>query len=205
MKSISKLILPIGLLSSSILTPCFAGESKGIYFKGSAGITDIRDITASALGVSIPVEVDSESVYEIGFGYDFGNDIRTEIVYDKTSGDISKVNGVASSADIDASTLSASIFKDFSTESKFTPYIGIGLGTTNIDVGTITISGTSFVGSNSNTETLTLTAGTSYDFNESSNLFLEINNRKVGDVSVAGVEYSDITTLGFNAGIRFSF
>ena len=205
MKKLSKVLLPVGIISTSILNPCFADESKGIYFKGSAGITDIRDVTASALGVSIPVVVDSESVYEIGLGYDFGNDIRTEFVYDKTSGDISKVNGVASSANIDASTFSASIFKDFSNESKFTPYIGIGLGTTNVDIGTITISGTSFAGSNNNTETITLTAGTGYQFNETSNLFLEINNRKVSDLSVGGVEYTGITTLGFNAGIRFLF
>ena len=42
-------------------------------------------------------------------------------------------------------------------------------------------------------------------FNETSNLFLEINNRKVSDLSVGGVEYTGITTLGFNAGIRFLF
>ena len=202
MKILSKFLVPVGILSTSIFNPCFADESEGIYFKGSTGITDIRDVTASALGVSVPLVVDSKSVYEIGFGYDFGNDIRTEFVYDRISGSISKINGVASSVDLGASTISASIFKDFSNESKFTPYVGIGIGTTKINTGTLTIAGTSLAGSNNNTRTITLTAGTGYKFNETSNLFLEINNRKVGDLSVGDVQYTDITTLGFNAGIR---
>ena len=205
MKSISKLILPIGILSSSLLTPCLADDTKGVYVKPSVGYSNISDIKASALGVTVTTEVDSGIAYGLNVGYDFGNDIRTEIGYDKVTGDFSKVAGVAVTGDLDASTFSASVFKDFSSDSKFTPYVGAGLGTTNIDVGTITISGTSFAGSNSNSETLTLTLGTNYEFNEGSNLFLEGNYRKVGDVTVSGVQYTDISTLGVNAGIKFSF
>ncbi len=69
----------------------------------------------------------------------------------------------------------------------------------------MTISGTSYAGSNSDTETLTLTLGTNYEFNEGSNLFIEGNYRNVGDVTVSGVKYSDISTLGVNAGIKFTF
>ena len=205
MKIFQKVFLPLGVLSTSFLTPCFADDTKGVYVRPSIGYSDISDVTASALGVSVNTEIDAGVAYGINFGYDFGNDIRTEFGYDKTTGDFSKVNGVASSGSIDASTFSASIFKDFSSDSKFTPYIGAGIGTTNIDVGTITISGTSFAGSNSNTETLTLSLGTNYEFNEGSNLFFEGNYRKVGDVTVSGVQYTGISTLGVNAGIKFTF
>ena len=205
MKSISKLILPVGILGSSLLTPCFAEDAKGVYVKPNVGYSNISDIKASALGVSVTTEVDSGMSYGLSVGYDFGNDIRTEIGYDKVTGDFNKVAGVAATGDIDASTFSASVFKDFSTDSKFTPYVGVGLGTTDIDVGDITISGTTFTGSKSNTETLTLTLGTNYEFNEGSNLFLEGNYRKVGDVTVSGVQYTDISTLGVNTGIKFSF
>ena len=201
----SKVFLPIGILTTSLFTPCFADDSKGIYFKGNAGITDISDITASALGTSVTAEIDSGMSYGMSFGYDFGNDIRTEIGYDKVTGDFSKLNEIEISGDIDASTFSASVFKDFSSDSKFTPYIGAGLGTTNIDVGTLTLAGMEFAGSNSNTETLTLTIGTNYEFDEGSNLFFEGNYRKVGDVTVSGIQYTDISTLGVNAGIKFSF
>ena len=69
----------------------------------------------------------------------------------------------------------------------------------------MTLGGTSFAGSNSNTEIVTLTLGKNYEFNEGSNLFLEGNYRKVGDLTVSGVQYTDISTLGVNAGIKFSF
>ena len=205
MNSISKLILPVGILGSSLLTPCLADDAKGVYVKPSVGYSSISDISASALGVSVTVEADSAIAYGLNVGYDFGNDIRTEIGYDNVTSDFSKVAGVAATGDIDASTFSASVFKDFSSDSKFTPYVGAGLGTTNIDVGTITIGGTVIAGSNSNTETLTLTLGTNYELNEGSNLFLEGNYRKIGDVTVSGVQYTDISTLGINAGIKFSF
>ena len=38
-----------------------------------------------------------------------------------------------------------------------------------------------------------------------SNLFIEGNYRNVGDVTVSGVQYKDISTLGLNAGIKFTF
>lgn len=205
MKSISKLILPIGILGSSLLTPCFADDAKGVYVKPSVGYSNISDIEASVSGVTATVELDSGLTYGLNVGYDFGNDIRTEIGYDKVTGDFTKVAGVAITGDVDVSTFSASVFKDFSNDSNFTPYIGAGLGTTNIDVGTMTLDGTAYAGSNSNTETLTLTLGTNYEFNEGSNVFLEGNYRKVGDVTVSGVEYSDISTLGVSTGIKFSF
>ena len=205
MKNLSKVLLPIGVLSTSFLTPCFADDTEGFYFKPSIGYSDISDVTASVSNVSVTAEIDPGLTYGISFGYDFGNDIRTEIGYDKTTGDFSKIAGTSISGDIDASTFSASVFKDFSGDSKFTPYIGAGFGTTSIDVSTLTISGTSYAGSNSDTETLTLTLGTNYEFNEGSNLFIEGNYRNVGDVTVSGVKYSDISTIGVNAGIKFTF
>ena len=205
MKSISKLILPVGILGSSLLNPCFADDTKGVYLRPSIGYTSISDVTATYLGVAAAAEIDSGFSYGLNVGYDFGNDIRTEIGYDNVNSDFSKLAGVAITGDIDVSTFSASIFKDFSSDSKFTPYVGAGLGTTNIDVGTITVGGTSVAGSNSNTETLTLTLGTNYELNEDSSLFLEGNYRNLGDVTVSDVKYTDISTLGVNAGIKFSF
>ena len=205
MNSIPKLILPIGLLGSSLLTPCSADHAIGLYVKPSIGYSKINDISASVSGNTVTAELDSGISYGFSVGYDFGNDIRTEIGYDKLTSDFSQIAGQAVTGDLDVSTFSASVFKDFSSDSKFTPYLGVGLGTTNIDVGTMTLGGTSFAGSNSNTEIVTLTLGTNYEFNEGSNLFLEGNYRKVGDLTVSGVQYTDISTLGVNAGIKFSF
>jgi len=204
MRSISKVIVPLGIVASSFATPVFA-ESKGFYFKGNVGVTDISDVTATVSSVSATLEIDSGVSYGVGVGYDFGNDFRTEIGYDIITGDISKIAGTSASADIDASTISLSIFKDFSSDSKFTPYVGVGVGSTNVDIGTLSISGTSYAGTDDSATSAALTLGTSYELNDSSAFFVEGNYRKVGDLTITGVEYSDISSLGANAGFKFTF
>ena len=206
MRFISKVIVPLGILASSFVAPSFAEEEKGFYFKGGIGITDVSDVTATVNSSAVSIEIDSGVSFTAGVGYDFGNDVRTEIGYDKTTGDISKIAGSSSSADVDASNFSASVFKDFSGgDSKFTPYVGAGIGSTQIDVGTLTINGTSYTGSDSNATSYGLTLGTDYELNDSSTLFVEGNYKKIGDLTITGVEYTDISPLGVNAGIKVSF
>ena len=202
--NLSKIILPVGILGSSFLTPCFADDAKGFYVKPNIGISSISDVTAT-FGASISVEIDDGTNYGINFGYDFGNDVRTEIGYDVITTEFSRVGGVGMTGDIEASTFSASVFKDFSSDSKFTPYIGAGLGSTNFDVGTINIQGNVFPGAETSSTSLALTLGTNYKLNEGSSLFIEGTYRKFGDITVSGVEYSDLSSLGLGAGIKISF
>ena len=108
MSLFSKAILPLGLIFTSFGSASFAEESKGWYFTAGAGVTDVSDVTATAGSTSVAVEIDSGASFETGIGYDFGNDIRTEITYGQAKGDFEKVAGTAvTSGDVVASTISA--------------------------------------------------------------------------------------------------
>ena len=207
MSPLSKSLIPLGIVASAISgSISFADDSQGFYVTAGAGSTSVSDVTATAAGTSVAVDIGSGFSSELGLGYDFGNDIRTEITWGEAKGDFNSVAGVAvTSGDVKASTIGVNVYKDFSGDSNFTPYIGAGLGTTSIDTSAITINSTSYVGSNADTKTFSLKIGSSYEVNDNTNLFLEGKYASIGDFKVAGVKYTDISTLGIHAGFRFGF
>ena len=206
MSLLSKTIIPASLIASCIGSVSFAEESKGWYFTAGAGLTSISDVTATAASTSVAVEIESGASYEAGFGYNFGNDLRTEITWGQSRGDFEKVAGTAVTAgDVVASTISANVFKDFSSESKFTPYIGAGIGTTDIDTGNITISGTTYTGTNETSTSYSLKFGSKYQMSDQTDVFLEGRLASIGDFTVNNVKYTDISTFGAHLGVNFKF
>ena len=202
MSLISRAIVPVGLLASSLFAPSFA---EGIYAKAGGGFTNFSDVTASVGGYSGELEIDSGFSYGVGLGYDFGNDFRAELGFNQANGELEKIAGVAATADVEVSTLSVSIFKDFSNDSSFTPYVGVGVGTTNIDMDTITVNSNQYVGADDDATSLSLTLGSSFEIGDTASAFVEGTYTNIEDLNITGVEYSDISTLGANVGVKFAF
>ena len=202
MSFISRAIVPVGLIASSLFAPSFA---EGIYAKAGGGFTNFSDVTASVGGYSGELEIDSGFSYGVGLGYDFGNDFRAELGFNQANGELDKIAGVAATADVEVSTLSVSIFKDFSNDSSFTPYVGVGVGSTNIDMDTITVNSNQYVGADDDATSLSLTLGSSFEIGDTASAFVEGTYTNIEDLNITGVEYSDISTLGANVGVKFAF
>ena len=202
MSFISKAIVPAGLMASSLFAPSFA---EGIYAKAGAGVTQFSDVTATVGSYSGELEFDSGMSYGVGLGYDFGNDFRAELGFNQANGELEKIAGVAATADLEVSTLSVSIFKDFSNDSNFTPYVGVGVGTTNIDIDTITLNSTAYAGADDDATSLSLTLGSSIEMGDTATLFVEGTYTNVDDLDITGVKYTDISSLGANVGVKFAF
>ena len=202
MSFISKSIVPVGLMASSLFAPSFAED---IYAKAGVGVTQLSDVTATIGSTEYDLEWDSGMNYGAVLGYDFGNDFRAELGFNQANGELEKIAGVAATADVEVSTLSVSIFKDFSNDSNFTPYVGVGVGTTNIDIDTITLNSTAYAGADDDATSLSLTLGSSFEIGDTASAFVEGTYTNIEDLNITGVEYSDISTLGANVGVKFAF
>ena len=103
--------------------PAVAGD-KGIYALGSLGVAQ-TDAEA--------VSFDEELNTELGLGYDFGNDIRVEVTWERDNQDSATVVGYTIDTDTTTDTVLFSVYKDFSNSTKLTPFIGGGIGSTSVN------------------------------------------------------------------------
>ena len=109
---------------------------EGSYVSGHIGLNALDDAMLSVPGL-ISIDMEFDPGFAIGgtLGYDFGDTrLETELAY--RSNDIDKFSGVGGSIDGDGdfSTLSLMIngFYEVENETKFTPYIGGGIGFANV-------------------------------------------------------------------------
>ena len=183
MKFFTKLAAAAAVAAATISAPALA-DDKGIYALSSIGIsqTDI-DI----------VSFDEAFNFEIGLGYDFGNDIRTELTWDKNYLSSATVLGTSIPADASYDSVLVSIYKDFSNESKVTPFIGAGIGSTSVNGA----------GAVDSAFTYGFSVGASYEVSENTDLYAKVQTLYASP-KASGVNW-DSNGISAKAGVRFSF
>ena len=222
MKLFTKLAAVAAVAAATISAPAMADESdKGIYVTVGAGVTMPQDTDSDATisGTKITGEYENSGGFfgEIGLGYNFGNNLRTEFTYANGSVETDKVKVCTTSCDdVDLSgadstveSFLVSLYKDFETKGKFTPFIGAGIGFSEVEnlAATVTISGEKYrnSGSESGLFTYTLAVGTSYEISESTDIYGKLTYLGTEDYSV-GVENIDgMGSFVVNLGARFTF
>ena len=108
-------------------------KDKGAYFSASAGIVSFDDVTSTDNDFN-DSSIDGDFSGEIGIGYKFNKNVRGELSYSVTAGE-NKDRADSNNWDADwfeTTSVFTSLYYDFTNDSKFTPYVGAGLGTTNI-------------------------------------------------------------------------
>ncbi len=151
MKIFSKLLLSSCIGISAFSAPAFSGgdptlpleqekeayyqevldNDKGTYITGSLGLSKIGDLDYEDTDGTIYsdlLEFDTGGVSELGIGYDFGT-FRIEGTWNKSHSDQVEVASViAVDMESEVNTYLGSIYYDFSTNSKWTPFVGASLG-----------------------------------------------------------------------------
>ena len=151
------------------------------------------------------------------------NDFRVEFNYsqatlqsDKQEFSTGGVGLVSSITPALESTMKSSmiyVYKDFSNDSKFTPYAGLGLGfaTSSSKDQTVSVLGSTFeiVGSGESVLSFALKGGGSYKISDNTSLYSEAIYQNFGsyDVTESGIttNYDSTKYFAINAGLRFSF
>ena len=165
-------LLAAGLIQGSAL----AGE---VYVTGAAGFNAPTSRTNTGdLGRFTERSLPGAST-ELGLGFDFGA-VRLEATYALDASRLdnyTSVNDVTfdyiSGGDVRKQSAFVSGYWDVLQNKGWTPYVGAGVGYTNLDVRSFAEPGLSYGGFNRSLLGYQLKAGVSIDVNARSNLFLE--------------------------------
>ena len=166
---------------------------------------------------------------EGGLGYDFGNNIRTELTYVlntfavgnlSASGNLAIAGAnvpfsgtISPSGNLTTNSVFVSGYYDFPTKSKFTPYVGAGLGYTSVNLpsmpATITAVGvsdsTTIEGGSASAFGYLAKLGVSYAAAKSTDIYVEGIYQGNTGVTLNEVKYDPLNTFSARAGLRFRF
>ena len=192
-------LLALSFASLSAISPLAAEEkTKGTYFIGSIGSGAMNDITFSANLGGGTATFDPGFSGEIGVGYDFG-DIRTEFTYNSTTTPLAGFTNV----DVDVKSFFLSAAYDWRAEKKWQPYIGLGIGSSTIDINlAATVGGTSLTAGDDNISTAKFKVGVNYEASDSMDLYGELWGQGFDDFTIGLIQFTDVTVSGISLGIR---
>ena len=193
MKSLTYLSL---LLVGSATIP-FSVNAEEVYYKGLynsvfIGATKVSDIDFGTLGI---LQFKTGLETDVGIGYDFGKRFRLEGNYNRNGSDFQNTTTPAGYVDIVTSTFSLNGLIDFPNTSSLTPFLGLGIGSSKIEV----------TGADDNVTSVNVIAGVSYKLTEKVDLVGKYNYRRFSDITLGNVQITGAYTNSFLAGINFRF
>jgi outer membrane protein OmpA-like peptidoglycan-associated protein len=167
---------------------------QGFYLGIGAGVNLTEDVDLEGGAIDTDAATDLGWAAAGSFGYAYGNGIRTELEFGYRSNDVDDLSGVAGgSGDVDAISIMVNALYDFHNSTRFTPYVGGGIGWTNLDFSGVAPVGGSTLSDNGDDIGYQGIAGLSYAIAEQVDLF--------GEYRYAGT-FSDIdVTTNAGAGL----
>ena len=191
-----KSLLALSIASLSAFSPLSAEEkTKGAYFVGSVGGGLMNEIDFVGGGT---VSFDPGFSGEIGVGYDFGS-LRTELTYSS----LTTTPEDSSDIDVDVNSFLISAAYDWRADKKWQPYVGLGIGSSTVDVtAAATVGATAFTVGDENIATAKFRLGISYEASENMDMYAETWGQSFDDFTIGALEFTDITTSGVSLGIR---
>jgi len=172
---------------------------------------------------------------EAGVGYDFGNNIRAELSYLFNNASMSatgftlntnlagdQYNGTINantSGSVNTNSVMLSGYYDIPTKSKFTPYVGAGIGYTSVRVpaqnrvgGSYNINGESgtdgwidWAGGSGSAFGYQAKVGVSYAVSKPADVFLEGTYQGNTSTTINNLNISALNLFGVRAGFRYRF
>lgn len=224
------------LCAAGLLLPLLAGsaraddstntaptqEATGAYATLGLGAAWPQNVTGNTTVLGIPVNgsysLNGGFAGEVGVGYDFGP-VRSELTYSYNNANLSSLSGSALGVNLGSTTVSngsvstnsvlASAYVDIPTNSRWVPYLGGGLGYTNVGWGAY--SATAFG------VRLTQTPGSqgvfgyqaklglSYLATKHTDVFVEGTYQGAAGFTIDGIHYDPLNSWGARLGARYRF
>ena len=193
----------LSIASLALLNPVYSEEKeKGVYFVGAVGLGQMADIDiASSIGGG-KFEFDSGFSGDIGIGYDFGS-IRTELTYNSTNTDLSVVQGTAVDIGVDVSSFFLSAAYDWRSDKKWQPYVGAGIGSSEISVNLAkTVGDVNLTVGDDNITSVIARLGVNYKASENIDLYGEGWVQAFDDFTIGAIQFYDCGMTGASIGLR---
>jgi len=217
-------------------------NSKGVYVTAGVGggwsSSPTFNSTESGTLLVFPYSVTASGTSSLGggvavdagIGYDFGNSIRSEVTYvlgsyalgsTNYSGNLSfvglniPVNGsIGASGNVSTNSMMFSGYYDFKSKSKFTPYVGAGIGLTSVSVpsmpASVTVAGVSLNdrtidGGSASAFGYQAKIGVSYAVSKPADVFAEGIYQGSTGVTINEVSFGALNAFSARAGVRYRF
>ena len=193
MRLSTKLFTLLAAGIAGLSSPTFAedNENKGLYTNIYAGAARVTDIKFGSLGT---LGFDNGFEYQIGMGYDFGR-FRAEGHFNRSGSDFENSNSGAGYVDIIVGTWGGNALIDFPNDSKITPFIGAGIGSSKIEV----------TGADDTVTNTDLIAGIGYDMSNTTSLDIKYTYRMFDDVTLGSVKIDDASQHSILGGVRIRY
>ena len=216
--SFRRKLLTAGLICASFSTalvgeigsPAKAEDDKGWYLSIGGGASSIQDVDWDWSSYSGELQHDSGFSFEMGFGYDYGRS-RGELTWVRNTGELDAITvdqagtSVSVSGDTYTNGLMASYYYDLTDDddSKFTPYIGAGLGISRTNWDDITVAGTNLGDSWVQHWAYQLKVGTTMEVSETNDLYIEGVYSGQPGFEDDGLDWGSVNAWSARAGIKF--
>ena len=216
-------LISTSLLIGSFVAPAFAEEPKGFYLSLGGGLafpSDIEgDFIDSGNQIGVKFSTDDPFIYSVALGKEF-NDWRLEFNYSGTTlssdsvtatiGGIGATGSISPDLELEVKSYMIYGYKDIPNESKFTPFFGLGLGTSSlsIEAKTYNVSGSnvSLGAASESVFTYGIKGGIGYEIAENTSLYSEATYVNYASfTSEANENYDSNNHFGITAGLRFTF
>ena len=146
MISSKNLFLNLSIGASLIGGFVLAEENSGWYATGSIGgsqISNIEYINAAGVRNGQKVTFDSGLGLDLGFGYDFGS-ARIEGTWSRGQSPGGTDRGTVFVTDTTIDSILLSAYYDFRSSKKWSPFVGVSIGSTRVDHLNVDDSGASY-------------------------------------------------------------
>jgi opacity protein-like surface antigen len=196
-----------------------ASQRKGFYLTGAAGMNwpqnaDVKSIDPDFQNYGYKEYHKPGVSIEAGAGYDFGS-LRAEITY---AYDRSALSGYNDSTEytkynnnsyVNKNSALASLYWDVDLKSRFSPYIGAGIGYSSLNVSASSDAFATYDSYQANGLGYQAKAGINYLINNRSDMFAEAVYRGMGRYQAydgsTNYQYNNYNSWGFQIGARYRF
>jgi opacity protein-like surface antigen len=196
-------------------------DPKGFYATLGLGASWPQNVTGHSTVLGVPVNggysLGGGFAGEIGIGYDFGL-VRSEVTYTYNNANINAAtfsalgltgSAAISSGNVNSNSVMASAYVDIPTKSRWVPYVGGGIGYTNVGWGAYSatvlgITATQVAG-NQGVFGYQAKLGLSYLAAKNADVFVEGIYQGTTGFSLDQVTYDPISSWGARLGARYRF
>ena len=215
-----KYLVASSLLFGSLAVPLSAEESKNFYFSLGGGFNFASDLDSSFDGDTVTYETDNPFQYSFAIGKEF-NDWRLEFNYSAATlssdtitvvpaGQPAVTAGITPDVEADVKSYMLFGYKDFPNDTKFTTYIGAGLGFSDlkVDAQNIIVAGANIPLEAIDEQLFTfgVKGGVEYEVAENTSLYSEVGYLNYASFEPnEDEEFDSINSFVVSAGLKFNF
>lgn len=207
---------------AALTAPAAAQDFEGLYGFVYGGInfdTSIdADGTASGTTSSLDLEFDNGFTFGLGVGSQITPNYRVEVelLFADQDTDALSFSGSGPAADVTGDLTTTAVFAngfyDFANDTRFTPYLGAGIGVARVEQDVFFGTAGGRLNDQDTVFGAQLIAGVSYEVTERVSLTGDVRYRRLFDVDSDTIEGTnmgafsgDLETVAVNIGVRISF